>query len=190
MIAAMAALRRVLLVAALASLALGAARASNVPEPTIDAQLLLPIPDDPRVLAIEPRDDSDENLLLRDQMAARVREQNGRVVADAPLVLRFSTGVVSGRDTPRDGPPNRHGLYGGGRAPPNAVPVGTPVSYRVSVTLERRDGPILWRADATLRVDDLDEAELSARLAQVLVDNIGRTIGTLRPGGAWPDPSR
>jgi hypothetical protein len=159
--------------------------------PTVNALLLKPIPDDARVMAIEPRDDNAENLKLRDLMVARLAERNGHAVADAPLVLRFSTGIVSGRDTPRDGPPNRHGHYGGGRAPPNAVPPETPVTYRLSATLEQRNGPIYWKADVTVRVSDLDgEPELPARLAAILIDNIGRTVGTLRPGGASSNPAQ
>ena len=187
----MSAMRRLLVAVALVGLALGSARADGVSQPAIAALLLLPLPEGARVMSIEPRDDSDANLRLRDLMAARVRERNGQVLADAPLVLRFSTGIISGRDTPRDGPPNRFGRYGGGRAPPNALPAETPVTYRLSATLEqRRGGPVFWRADVTARVSILDdEAELPARLAAALIDNIGRTVGTMRPGGAWPDPS-
>ena len=167
------------------------ARASELPLLVVNALLLTPMPEDARVMAIEPRDDRAENLRLRDLMAARLAERNGRVVADAPLVLRFSTGIVSGRDTPRDGPGNRFGHFGGGRAPPNAVPPETPVTYRLSATLEQRDGPMYWKADVTVRARDLDdEPELPARLAAALIDNIGRTVGTRLPGGASSNPAR
>ncbi|MEJ0069264.1 MAG: hypothetical protein WDO24_11650 [Pseudomonadota bacterium] len=59
------------------------ARADDSPEPTVHAQLLLPTPAE-LVMAIEPRDDSDANLKLRDLMTARLVERHGRVVADAP----------------------------------------------------------------------------------------------------------
>jgi hypothetical protein len=135
-----------------------------------------------RVMAIEPRDDSDENLKLRDLMAARLVEQHGTVAADAPLVLRFSTGVISGRDTPRDGAGGRKGRGGGGgRAPPNAIPANTPVTYRLSATLERRDGPVLWKADVTAQPGSQDDRQLPARLAATLIDNLGKTIDTRRP---------
>ena len=42
-------------------------------------------------IAIEPRDDTDANLHLRDLMAAKLTAQQHPVRADAPLRLRFST---------------------------------------------------------------------------------------------------
>lgn len=184
-----AAMRRIVLAAALAGLVLSNARADDASEPAVRAQLLLPLPGE-RVMAIEPRDDTDENLKLRDLMTARLVEQHGRVAADAPLVLRFSIGVISGRDTPREGPPGRSGLSGGGRAPPNAIPPDTPVTYRLSATLEQRNGPILWKADVTAQPSGQNERQLPARLAVVLIDNIGRSVDTGRPVGASANPAR
>jgi hypothetical protein len=164
---------------ALAGLIASPARADDA-APAVNAQLLLPMPGE-RVMAIEPRDDTDENLKLRDLMAARLVEQHGTVAADAPLVLRFSTGIISGRDTPRAGAGGRSGRGGGGRAPPNAIPSNTPVTYRLSATLERRDGPVLWKAEITAQPGSQDERQLPARVAATLIDNLGKTIDTRRP---------
>jgi hypothetical protein len=174
------------LVAALACLALATARADDdvapppppPPPPMVRALLLLPMPNAP-VIQIEPRDDSDENLRLRDLMIARLGEPPGRVADDAALVLRFSLDVISGRDTPRDGPGNRFGRLGGGRAPPNAVARDTPVSYRLSATLEQRNGAMVWRAEVTAPLLGQDDGAVAARLAAALIDNIGRSVNGL-----------
>ena len=181
--------RRALAILALAALALGDARADDPMTPAVRALLLLPIPGDP-VIAIEPRDDSEVNLRLRDVMVAHMVERRGRVAADAPLLLRFSLSVISGRDTPRDGPGNRFGHYGGGRASPNAIPRDTPVSYRLSATLSQRDGPMLWKADVTAPIGDQDDDELTVRLATILIDNIGLTVDSRLPVDPPRDPAR
>jgi hypothetical protein len=172
--------RRILLAVALAALMLGGAQADD-DTPAVHAQLLLPLPDQ-RVIAIEPRDDTDDNLKLRDVMVARLVAQHGRVAADAPLVLRFSLGVISGRDTPDDGTRgSKSGRGSGGYAPPNSLPPDTPVTYRLRATLEQRDGPVLWKADVTARPGSQDVRQLSARLATVLIDNFGRSVDTGGP---------
>jgi hypothetical protein len=173
-------MRRALATLALALTVLCDARADYPDPPAMRALLLLPIPSD-SAIAIEPRDDSEANLKLRDLMIARLLERRGRVADEGPLVLRFSLTVISGRDTPRDGPGNRFGHYGGGRAPPNAIPRDTPVSYRLSATLQQRDGPMLWKADVTAPIGDQDDDELTARLAAILIDNIGRTVDSSLP---------
>jgi hypothetical protein len=183
------ALRRVMLAAAFAGLMLGNARADDGAAPAVHAQLLLPMPSE-RVIAIEPRDDTDENLKLRDVMAARLVEQHGRVAADAPLVLRFSIGVISGQDTPREAAGGRTGRSGGGRAPPNAIPLDTPVMYRLSATLEQRQGPVLWKADVAAQPSGQNDRQLPARLAVVLIDNIGRSVDIGRPIGPSANPAR
>jgi len=173
--------RILLLAAALAGLVLGDARADDDAAPAVHAQLLLKLPDQ-RVIAVEPRDDTDDNLKLRDLMVARLVAQHGRVAADAPLVLRFSFGIISGRDTPDDGSRgSKSGRSGGGYAPPNSLPPDTPLTYRLRATLEQRDGPVLWKADVSARPGGQDERQLPARLATVLIDNIGRTVDTGGP---------
>ncbi len=161
--------------AALAGLVLATARADDASSPSVHAQLLLPIPSE-RAIAIEPRDDNDQNLKLRDQMIARLVERKRPVATDAPLVLRFSIVIISGRDTPRDSVGARSGIESGGRAPPNSLPADTPVTYRLSATLEQRDGPVLWKAEVTATPSGRDERQLPARLAVALIDNIGRSV--------------
>lgn len=183
-------MRRLLPAVTLAAAALlSAARADDALTPTVHALLLRPIPALP-VLTIEARDDTDTNLRLRDLMIARLVARHGQVADRAPLVLRFSLTVISGRDTPRDGPGNRFGHFGGGRAPPNAVPRDMPVSYRLSATLEHRDGPMLWKGDVTAPVGDGDDDALTAQLAASLIDSIGRTVDGRRPVDPPVDPTR
>jgi len=185
------ALRGVVLAVALAGLLAGGARAADDDAaPSVHAQAFQPLPSE-RVIAIEPRDDNDDNLKLRDLMAARLVEQHGRVVADAPLVLRFSIRVVSGRDTPQGGGrTGKSGRSGGGAAPPNSLPLDTPVTYRLSATLEQRSGPVLWKADVTAQPSGQDERQLPARLALTLIDNLGRTVDIGHPIGVPANPAR
>jgi hypothetical protein len=152
------------------------APAADPVTPTVHAQLVSPLPGGARVISVEPRDDTDENLRLRDLMAARLRAQNDRVGDDAPLVLRFSIKVVSGLDAPPDSGPGRSGMDAGGYAPPNSISPDTPLMYRLNATLEQRAGPVLWKADVTARPRGRDDRELRERLATALIENIGRTV--------------
>ncbi len=146
---------------------------------TVNAQLLFAVPAD-SAIAIEPRDDSDENLRLRDLMIARLRERHGAVAADtvaadAPLLLRFSTAVVSDRDTTRATGPTAHPSTG--------------VRTRVTAALERRDGgQILWKAEVTATPGDANPRLLPAQLAAAVIDNIGRTVDTRVAAGAAAAP--
>ena len=166
------------------------ARAQDPGDPVVRAQLMFPLPDGGHVMSVEPRDDTDENLRLRDLMVARLRARSDRVVADAPLILRFSVKVVSGLDAPKDSGVGFAGVYAGGRAPPNSISPDTPLLYRMSATLEQRDGPVLWKAEVSARPRGRDDRELRERLAGVLIDNIGKTLDTRRPGGAPANAGR
>jgi hypothetical protein len=187
------------LVAALAWLASMAARTDEPRAPAVTAQLLIPLPAD-SAIAIAPRDDSDENLRLRDLMVARLVERRGRVAEDAPLVLRFATAVVSDRDSPTSGRGDG-GRHGGrrnfGAAPitgmrnaPSGGPAGRPngtVLYRLAATLERRDGgQVLWKGEVTAVPAEQNERTLPAQLAAALVDHIGHTVDTRRPADTAP----
>ena len=187
--------------AVLAGLVALPAQAGEPGAPTVSAQLLIALPAD-RTIAIEPRDDSDENLQLRDLMIARLVERHGATAADAPLLLRFSSEVVSDRGAAapagRGGGGGRGGgrnfgaaLIGGARNTSSGGPATHPsggVRYRLSATLERRDGTqVLWKADVSAPMSDENERRLPAALAAAVVDNIGRTIDTRPPPAAQPD---
>ena len=178
--------------ALIAALLDGAARAEPG-DPTVHAQLLQALPPD-SAIAIEPRDDSDENLQLRDLMIARLAERHGRVADDAPLLLRFSTAIVSDRDAAggrgaggaRGGGGGRkfdRGLIPrGGAANDAAARPGGPVRHRLSATLTRRDGGVvLWQSEVTSVAGDDNARTLPARLAAALVDHIGSSLDTRRP---------
>ncbi len=188
--------------------ALLAALPTQAQEPralTVNAQLLFAVPAD-GAIAIEPRDDSDENLRLRDLMIARLRERHGAVAADtvaadAPLLLRFSTAVVSDRDTTRATGPTGGGRRGGrglGAAlggagnPPAGGALAHPstgVRTRVTAALERRDGgQMLWKAEVTATPGDANPRLLPAQLAAAVIDNIGRTVDTRVAAGAAAAP--
>lgn len=178
-------------IAALLAVAL-AHPAVGADAPVIQARLLVALPPD-SALAIEPRDDSDENLRLRDLMVARLRERSGRVTDDAPLLLRFTTASVSARDASaaagRGGGRGGRGvgaaLITGARTADSSKPAAAPdnrVRYRVTATIERRDGgEVLWQSEVTAIPDGDNARRLPAELAALLVDNIGRTVDTRPP---------
>jgi len=180
--------------AALIAALLGDARAESSSDPTVHAQLLQALPPD-SAIAIEPRDDSDENLQLRDLMIARLAERHGRVADDAPLLLRFSTAIVSDRDAAGGrGAGGARGGGGGGRkfdrgliprggaANDAAARPGGPVRHRLSATLVQRDGGVvLWQSEVTSVAGDDNARTLPARLAAALVDHIGSSLDTRRP---------
>jgi hypothetical protein len=174
------------------------ARADDPSAPAVNAQLLSALPPG-AAIAVEPRDDSDDNLQLRDLMIAHLTERHAAVAADAPLLLRFSTTVLSDRDAAAAAGRGGGGRGGGrsltsalingsrdtsGGSPP-ARPSGG-VKHRISATLERRDGgQVLWKGDVTI-TGDQNERALPAQLAAALVDNIGRTLDTRQPADATP----
>src|SRR3954470_18576709 len=93
----------------------GAVAADEPLELRVYAQLLQALPAD-AAIAVEPRDDNDENLKLRDVMIARLTDRRQRVAADAPLLLRFTSTVVTNRDgAPTGGAGTGRGGRGGGR---------------------------------------------------------------------------
>jgi hypothetical protein len=179
---------------ALAAALWSAALADEPREILVTAQLLASLPAD-AAIAVEPRDDSDENLALRDLMVTRLAERHSRVAADAPLLLRFSSSVLTNRDTAPTGPTGgrgrggRHGGGGiplvagtssGGSSPSGARPSGG-VRHRVTAALERRDGgQVLWKAEVTTAPGEHDERTLPGRLATALVEALGRTVDTPR----------
>lgn len=166
--------------------------AAGADEPVIQARQLIALPPD-SALAIEPRDDSDENLRLRDLMVARLHERHGRVADDAPLLLRFTTASVSARDAKasagrgggRGGRNVGAALITGAHNADASKPAAAPdnrVRYRVTATIERRDGgEVLWQSEITAIPDGDNARRLPAELAALLVDNIGRTVDTRPP---------
>jgi hypothetical protein len=175
-------MRGALIGIALAALLVGVARADDDPsDPVIHGELIAKLPAD-QTLAIEPLDDNDDNLKLRDLMTKQLVAGHGRVSADAPLVLHFNLRVISGKDRPPEvGTGGKGVMSGGGYAPPNALPADTPIIYRLQATIEQRNGPVLWKADVMARPTGRNERQMPERLARTLIDNLGRDVDTRRP---------
>lgn len=200
--------RHAFLVAALAAGIWHAALAADAPrEAVVYAQLLGTLPVD-AAIAVEPRDDSDENLTLRDLMVARLTDRRQRVAADAPLLLRFSSTVVTNRDgAPTGGAGTGRGGRGGGRGlggmamglatngsgkSPGGTPAptGAGVRHKLTAALEQRDGgKVLWKAEVTSAPGETDERSLPGRLASALVDAFGRSVDTRRVAGDGTPPA-
>ncbi len=192
---------------ALIVLALGGAALGDEPRAlTVNAQLLQALPADVAI-AVEPRDDNDDNIKLRDLVVAHLTDRRTTVAADAPLLLRFSSRVTTNRDVADTGPTGGRGRRGGGvgglamgLAQGSGSGKGTAgppaaggVRHRLSATLERRDGSqVLWKVEVTTAPGEHDERTLPDRMAAALVDAIGKTVDTRPPpsDGTPPPPRR
>jgi len=178
--------------------------------PEISASALVPLP--PGVaISIEPRDDTDANLRLRDLMAARLQAQHHPVVANAPLRLRFSTETVSSVG-PRAGAAASDNLVASDRLPYAATNLNyseadrffgpandraargaVQVSYQLRATLETSDGAhVLWTGQAssplTERAGDRSEQQLAGALAEALADAVGSSFDTRVASQPAPPP--
>jgi hypothetical protein len=157
-------------------------------------------------LTVEPRDDSDANLHLRDLIASRLAARQHPVAAGAPLRLRFSTETVSGVG-PRTGAASGDAVIATDHqsyAPSNLGyseadrffgaqverPPGTAqTSYRLRATLETRDGRMVWRGQASGALTDRNEPRLTAALAEALAAHVGETFdSTAKPATAPAAP--
>jgi hypothetical protein len=177
-----------------------AARADD-DTPTVMARSFATIP--PGVaMSVEPRDDSDENLRLRDAIATQLTARRQTVAADGPLRLRFSTErfteyTLTRAPEPRDqmnGPvghlpmiqddygtelPNR--TYG---ALPARRQRSGAVQYELRATLEgRADAKVFWRGKAIgeTRLNEVDLRMLGGMLAEALVAKLGQTYEPVAP---------
>ena len=173
--------------------------------PLVTAQALAPLPDGVPI-AVEPLDDSDANLRLRDLMARRLTGHGHPIVAGASLRLRFSAEPVSDIG-PRPGATTGDALISTDHQPYTAtnlgyseadrifsVPTDRPEGaiqnrYRLRATLETRDGRTLWSGQAVGVLTERNEAHLAASLAISLADAVGWTLDgrTTVAGGAPGD---
>jgi hypothetical protein len=180
---------------ALLPAAISAAGAADPAAPIVTARAFAPLAPGASV-SVEPRDDSDTNLQLRDLMAARLEGQLHPVVPGAALRLRFSTETVSSvgpkagaatgealvaRDRRSFSPTNlgysEADRFLGGPVERGTGPVQT--AYKLRATLETRDGAkVLWSGEASGPLSDRNEARLAATLAEALADTLGRTVET------------
>jgi hypothetical protein len=148
-------------------------------------------------VAVEPRDDTDANLRLRDVIAARLRDQHHPVVADALYRLRFSTETISDVGpgpgaaasdavAAHDVQPYAENNLNYSEADrffnPNndrASRGDIRMSFQVRASLERRDtGEVIWIGQTNAPLAERDERRLATELADTLADAIGRTVDT------------
>jgi len=189
---------RALLAAGLALRLAGAAGPAGAepPDPVLSARLLAPIPAD-AAIALEPLDDSDDNLRLRDQIADALAARTRRLAADGPLVLRFAGEITA--DIRRTG----SGLRGpgAGRGAGRIVrddfaahhvgsgdPKPSTVWHVLRATLAQRDGAVLWQGAASRVLVGNDEPSLWRQLGDALMGAFGQTLDTRlpAPGDAGP----
>ena len=168
-------------------------------EPILSARLLAPIPQ-AAAIAIEPLDDSDRNLRLRDEIAAALVAQQRAVATDGALKLRFATEILSdvrprgsGTRGPRPSRPIITRPLRGGLSPDLEPPSGpahpprpNPVQYRLRATLEQGDGAVLWQGEAAGGLVGNNETALWSALAGAVVGAFGRTNDSRTPAGTTP----
>jgi hypothetical protein len=192
-------LARGLLIAGLAlrlAGAAGLAGAAPPPDPVLSARLLAPIPAD-AAIALEPLDDSDDNLRLRDQLADALAARTRRLAADGPLVLRFAGEITAdirrtGSGLRGPGPGRGAGRIVRDDFAAHHVGSGDPkpstVWHVLRATLAQRDGAVLWRGEASRVLVGNDEPALWRQLGDALMGAFGQTLDTRlpAPGDAGP----
>jgi hypothetical protein len=177
-------------------------------QPEVSARAFAALPAGAAV-SVEPRDDTDANLRLRDLMAARLRAQGHPVLASAPYRLRFSTEtltvvgpgegaaasdnlIASDRQTfaatnLNYSEADRFFNPGNDRAKQGDIQVG----YQLRASLDARDGgKVLWSGQASGSVGDRDEKRLAAEFAETLADLVGRDFDTHAAAAPEPAPAR
>jgi hypothetical protein len=169
------------------------------PRPLVTGQAFAPLAAGATV-AVEPRDDSDANLHLRDLMAARLTAHHHPAAAGAALRLRFSA-EASSDVGPRPGAASGDLRIASDRQSYTPSNLGyseadrifsAPIErdrgrgaienrYVVRASLETRDGHVLWRGQAIGALSDRNEARLAAALAEALADRVGETFDSSAP---------
>jgi len=165
-------------------------------QPEVSARAFAALPAGAAV-SVEPRDDTDANLHLRDLMAARLRAQGHPVLASAPYRLRFSTETLTVVG-PGEGAAASDNLIASDRQtyaatnlnyseadrffnPSNdrAARGDIQVGYQLRASLDARDsGQVLWSGQASGPVGDRDEKRLAVEFAETLADLVGRNFDT------------
>jgi hypothetical protein len=159
-------------------------------EPVVIARAFLPIPAG-QAISVEPRDDSDTNLQLRDLIVRELGAQSRATAPDGPLRLRFTTDRVVATTLERGVVDARYAGSGvGQQAFPDDLNTAMSedpssgasarerregaVQFRLRASLETRDGKTLWRGAVLVPLTLTDERRLGGLLATKLVGEIGR----------------
>ncbi len=152
-------------------------------------------------ITVRPLDDSDDNLILKQEFEKALQNRGYRIVQDSPLVLTFETSDTVGAYTDRNA---RHvlelsggGGRGGGedaRARVNVfdsvsgglmntgedtgdTSIVTPSQYRLDVSLDdKADRKRLWQAWATADIARSDGRTLTRAMVPVIVQSVGQTV--------------
>ncbi len=152
-------------------------------------------------ILVRPLDDSDDNLILKQEFEAALQSQGYRIQPDSSLVLSFETKDTLGAYTDRNA---RHvlelsggggrgggedararvnlfdsasgGLVNTGRESGNTAIV-TPTQYRVDVSLDdKANKKRLWQAWATADIEQSDSLTLTRSMVPHIVQAVGQTI--------------
>jgi hypothetical protein len=182
--------RRVGVLLVLAALSAPAAVRAAGDEAVAIAQGFAPIPAG-QAFSVEPRDDSDTNLQLRDLIVRELASHARPTAPDAPLRLRFTTDRVIATTLERGISDARYAGSGVGQqatpddlntamsedpargASPRERREGA-VQFRLRASIETRDGKTLWRGAVLVPLTLTDERRLGELLATKLVDELGR----------------
>lgn len=175
-----------------ALLAAAPVHAGDGDAPLVIARAFAPIPAN-LAFAVEPRDDSDTNLQLRDAIERELAASARLTAPTGPLRLRFTTDRVIATTLERGIADARYAGSGSGQqampddlntamsedpgrdASPRERREGA-VHFRLRASIETRDGAILWRGAVLVSLTLADERRLIRLLAMTLVGEIGRTI--------------
>lgn len=174
----------------------GQASAEETGDGLLNAMAYHPVPEG-KTIAVRPLDDSDQNLLLKTDLEAVLKERGYSLSDDAPLILTFETreegGAFSdgGRRTVLELEAKGGGLGGNQQSARlnifdsdrggvlNEGRGGTRVvtrdRYRLDLTLDERGRGRLWQAWATAETRFSDALTASRAMLGPMVDRIGKT---------------
>jgi hypothetical protein len=152
-------------------------------------------------ILVRPLDDSDDNLVLKQEFEAELQRRGFRIQPDSELVLTFETRDSIGAYTDRNA---RHVLElsgGGGRgggedararvnvfdsasgglinpgSESGNTEIVTPTQYRLDVTLDdKANRKRLWQAWATADIERSDGLTLTRGMVPVIVQAVGQTV--------------
>lgn len=146
--------------------------------------------------AVEPRDDSDDNLRLQAVFVEAFSAQHLLAVPGGPLRLRFTTDRVIPTDREQPTVPGVDDrLPRVGDDLPGSLlldPIGTAsrrerrfgtVTYRLRASVETRGGRVLWQGEAAASAARTGEKVIGPELVIALITELVRTVDPKVLGG-------
>jgi hypothetical protein len=178
----------ILRLATLAALLAAPAAAQEAPAPGLARSTSFSAYAPGAAIAVRPLDNTRANLALKQRFASALTKRSVRVQEmPAPLVLNFETEVdqtirrnIPTRGTAaagNDASEVRVDIWPSHRDSTSRLPDRGMLRYLLIATLDdERTGRRVWQGEATYSGAPADESETLAAMAEILVDQLGRTV--------------